>query len=121
MKILATVVDARGFACRGQYWSYCGLVKHEKLSGGRSYGRRKGQYSRTLKSIYKTAAIVAINGDNPIREYAEYLLANGVAEHNVRQAVARYIASITYGILKTGTRYEPYRWRKHLKQNRVAS
>lgn len=120
VKILATVVDAKRFSRRGQYWSYCGLVKHEKQSGGRSYGRRKAQYSRLLKSVYKTAATVAIGGKNTIREYYESLLADGVAEHNARHAVARHIAAVTFGILKTGTQYEPYRWRKDTDQTRVA-
>ena len=100
--------------------SYCGLVKHEKLSGGRSYGRRKPRYSHTLKAVYKTAAMAAIKGNNPIREYYEYLLAKGIAEHNARHAVARYIARVTYGILKNGTRYEPYRWRKNIERELVA-
>lgn len=118
VKILATVVDARRFPRSGNYLSYCGLVKNEKQSGGRSYGWRKSQYSRILKSVYKTAAMAAISGNNPIREYYDSLLVRGVAEHNARHAVARYIARITYGILKTGTHYEPYRWRKD--QSKVA-
>ncbi len=120
VKILATVVDARRFARSGKYLSYCGLVKNQKQSGGRSYGWRNPQYSRILKSVYKTAAMAAISGSNPIREYYESLLTRGVAEHNARHAVARYIARITYGILKTGTHYEPYRWRKDETQNKVA-
>ena len=120
VKILATVVDPHRFPSRGQYLSYCGLVKHEKQSGGRSYGQRKPQYSRILKAVYKTAAMAAISGNNPIREYYDSLLASGVAEHNARHAVARYIARITYGILKTGTCYEPYHWRKNKTQNQVA-
>jgi transposase len=112
VKIVATVVDARRFQCTGRYFSYCGLVKHEKLSGGRSYGHRKPRCNRVLKSVYKTAALAAIKGNNPMREYYDYLLAQGIAEHNARHAVARYIARISYGMLKNGTRYEPYRWRK---------
>lgn len=111
VKIVATVVDARRFPHSGKYMSYCGLVKHEKLSGGRSYGRRKPRYSRVLKSVYKTAALAAIRGHNAIREYYDHLLAQGVAEHNARHTVARYIARISYGMLKSETRYEPYRWR----------
>jgi transposase len=57
VRIVATVVDARRFSYTGKYFSYCGLVKHEKLSGGRRYGRRKPRYSRILKSVYKTAAL----------------------------------------------------------------
>ena len=110
-RIVACVVDAHRFPYVGKYFSYCGLVKHEKLSGGRSYGRRNPRYNRVLKSVYKTAAIAALKGNNPIREYYDYLMAQGVAEHNARHAVARYIARISYGMLKSGTRYEPYRWR----------
>jgi transposase len=119
-KILATVVDAQRFPRRGKFLSYCGLVKHEKLSGGRSYGRRKSQYSHLLKSVYKSAAMAAICGNNPIREYYDKLIAAGVARHNARHTIARYIARITYGILKTGTAYEPYRWRDHNKEHKVA-
>ncbi len=111
VKIVATVVDARRFPHAGKYLSYCGLVKHEKFSGGRSYGRRKPRYSRILKSVYKTAAMVALQSANPIREYYDHLVSRGVAEHNARHAVARYIARVSYGMLKSGTRYEPYRWR----------
>ena len=110
-KIVACVVDARRFASSAKYLCYCGLVKHEKLSGGRSYGRRKPRYSRVLKSVYKTAALASLKGNTPIREYYNHLLAQGVAEHNARHAAARYIARISYGILKNGTCYEPYRWR----------
>jgi transposase len=112
VRIVATVVDARRFPYAGKYLSYCGLVTHEKLSGGRSYGRRKPRYSRVLKCVYKTAALTALRGANPIRDYYDHLLGQGVAEHNARHAVARYIARISYGMLKSGTRYEPNRWRQ---------
>ena len=111
LKIVASVVDARRFPSVGKYFSYCGLVKHEKLSGGRSYGRRKPRYNRVLKSVYKIAAYAALKGTNPMREYYDYLRAQGIAEHNARHAVARYIARISYGMLKSGARYEPYRWK----------
>jgi transposase len=118
VKIVATVVDARRFPSTGKYLAYCGLVAHEKISGGRSYGYRQPRYNRMLKSVYKTAALAAIKGKNPVREYYDHLLARGVAEHNARHAVARYIARISYGMLKSGTRFEPYRWRQ--KETKVA-
>jgi hypothetical protein len=62
-----------------------------------------------LKSVYKTAALAVLKGNNPMRQYYEYLLAHGVAEHNARHAVARHIARISYGMLKNGTRYNPNR------------
>lgn len=112
VKILATVVDPRRFPNRGHYLSYCGLVRLAKTSGGRSYGQRTPRYSRRLKAVYKMAALAAIGGCNLIRDYYDCVVARGVAEHNARHAAARYIARISYGMLKTGQPYEPYRWRK---------
>ncbi len=109
VKIVATVVDARRFPYAGKYLSYCGLVKHEKLSGGRSYGRRRPRYSRVLKSVYRTASMASLKGNSPFRQYYDYLLEKGVAEHNAQHAVARYIARVSYGILKSGMHYDPNR------------
>jgi hypothetical protein len=111
VKILACVIDARRFSSKGKYYSYCGLVKHEKLSGGRSYGFRKPRYNHILKAVYKTAALVVLGGDNPISEYFQGLLSQGVAEHNARHAVSRYIARVTLGIIKSGEAYDPDRWK----------
>ncbi len=105
VKIVATVVDARRFPSGGHYLSYSGLVKHEKWSGGRRYGRRKGRYSRRLKSVYKTAAAVAIQRDTVWRAAYERMCGAGMAAHNARHAVARRIARITYGMMKNGTAY----------------
>lgn len=121
VKIVAIVVDARRFARAGNYLSYCGLIKHEKISGGRSYGRRRPRFNHTLKVVYKLAAMSVISGhNNPIREYYEYLLAKGCAEHNARNAVARYIARLTYGMLKTGKRYQAYQWRNQAAGHQAA-
>jgi len=120
VEILATVVDVRRFQRRGHYLSYCGLVKHQKYSGGRYYGRRKGQYNHTLKAVYKIAAMAALKGNNPIHKYYDILLSHGVADYNARNTVARYIARITYGILKTGMPYKPFRERTNSTPHKVA-
>ena len=121
VKIVAVVVNAHRFPRAGHYLSYCGLVEHEKISGGRSYGRRRPRYNHTLKTVYKLAAMSAISSENnPLRTYYDYLLASGVAEHNARQALARYIARVTYGMLKTGKRYRPYQQRSQVTARRVA-
>jgi len=117
VKIVAIVVDARRFPRSGHYLSYCGLVEHERISGGRSYGRRQPRFNHTLKAVYKVAAMAAISGtNNPMRAYYDFLCANGVAEHNARHAVARYIARVTYGMLKTGKRYRPFQQRSRERQ-----
>ena len=40
VQIMASVVNIRRFKRKGHFLSYCGLIKHEKMSGGRSYGKR---------------------------------------------------------------------------------
>ncbi|MHC1736462.1 MAG: transposase [Ignavibacteriaceae bacterium] len=113
VKILAMTVDPKRFKNTGKYLAYCGLVKHAKESGGRIYGRRNTRYSRVLKSAYKTAALAAIGGNNPVREYYEVLIKNGLAEYNARHTIARYIARLCFGIMKNPGKYEPYLWRKN--------
>lgn len=105
VKILGSVIDARRFPNRGHYWSYCGLVWHQKNSGGRHYGRRRPQYNHVLKAVYKTAALAAIYGRNQIADYYQNLLKAGRAEHDARHAAARYIARLSYGILKQATKH----------------
>ena len=112
--IYGTVIDGGRFANKNKYWGYCGLANHQKMSGGRSYGKRRIRHSRRLKSVYKTAALAAINGKNDIREYYEDLLSKGTPDYKARHAVARYIAKVTYAMMKNGTTYKPYGWRKEL-------
>lgn len=109
VKILASVVDARRFPRAGHYLSYCGLVKHEKLSGRRSYGRRTGRFNHQLKAVYKIAALAVLRTQGPLRVYYDRLIAGGVAEYNARHALARTIARITYGILKSGQPFHAHR------------
>lgn len=112
VKIYGTVIDAKRFLTKNKYWGYCGLVYHQKLSGNRSYGKRKTRYSRVLKGVYKTAALAAIRGNNDISEYYKYLLSKGLPEDKARNQIARYIATVTYAIMKYETEYIPYMWKK---------
>lgn len=114
--ILSIVIDGRRFKSSNHYLSYCGLVKHEKLSGGRSYGRRLPRYSRRLKGVYVSAAVRVASTENPLREYYEYLLnVKKLPVYNAKNALARYIAKISLGIIKSGEKYKPYKWRESRK------
>lgn len=107
VKIVATVLDPHRFPDRGHYWAYCGLVWHQKTSGGRSYGQRRPRFDRVLKSVYKTAALAVLNGKSELRDYYDRLRATGVAEHHARHALARKIATISLGLWKNNTAYRP--------------
>ena len=110
VKIAARVVDARRFKDKGKWLSYCGLVRQEKLSGGRSYGWKNPRYCRTLKGVFKTAALGVIGGENNFNEYYDFLLTKKhYSEHNARHAVARKIATIAWAVMKSEKPFDPKR------------
>ena len=62
------------FINNGHFLSYAGLIKLDRISGGRSYGKKTPRFCRQLKSVYKSGVLAAIGGNNPINDYYEYLI-----------------------------------------------
>jgi len=91
VKIISRVVTPYRFANKGHYLSYSGLIKLDKISGGKSYGKKNPRYCRQLKSVYKVGALVAIRGNN------------------ARNKTARRLAVLSLGIFRSGKKYQPYR------------
>ncbi len=121
VKIVARVVTPYRFSDKGHYLSYTGLVKLNKISGGRSYGKKNPRFCRQLKSVYKSGVLSAIGGNNPINDYYEYLIQEkGYPEHNARQMACRRLAILSLGVFKSGKKYQPFRW-DHVKIREGAS
>jgi transposase len=114
VRIAAVVVDPARFRDKGRFWSYCGLAKHHKMSGGRSYGKRTPRYSRALKCVFKTAALAVIESGsrNSLRDYYDSLLSRGVAPWNARNKVANKIADLALSIMGSGKLYQAGRLEK---------
>lgn len=109
VKLAAIIINANRFKDKGGWLSYCGLVELEKMSGGRSYGKKRPRYSRTAKCIFKTAAISTIFGSsaNAFKDYYEYLIKEkNYTDYNARHAVARKIAIVALGVFKSGKKYQ---------------
>jgi transposase len=103
VKVLAMVVDVKRFKDKGRFLSYCGLVKHEKMSGGKSYGQRSPRYCRVLKSVFRISALSVTFHSGPMKDYYLSLIQNhGYADYNARNRIARRIAILCYGVLKSG-------------------
>ena len=110
VKIVARIVTPFRFADKGHYLSYAGLVKHEKISGGRSYGKKNPRFCRMMKSIYKSGVIAAIGGNNFIDDYYEHLIKEkNYPVYNARNKACRRLATISFGVFKSGKKYTPYR------------
>ena len=74
VKIVSRVVDAKRFKKRNQFLSYCGLVKHDRISGGKNYGRKNTRYSRMMKCALNTAFLTSLRGDGEFKHRYEYLM-----------------------------------------------
>ena len=110
VKIVARVVTPHRFPGKGHYLSYTGLIKLDRISGGRSYGKKSSRYSRQLKSVYKSGVLAAIGGNNPINDYYEHLIQEkNYPDHNARQKACRRLATLSLGVFKSGKKYQPFR------------
>ena len=110
VKIVARVTSPYRFADKGKYWSYAGLIKHDKISGGKSYGKKSPRYCRQMKNVYKTGVNAAIRGNNPINDYYQYLVKEkGEPPYNARHKACRRLAALSLGVFKSGEKYQPYR------------
>lgn len=110
VQIAATIVDAKRFETQGRFLSYCGLIKLERMSGGKSYGKKSPRCNRIFKRVFKMAAqsILQAGVENPMRQFYDYLInEKKKPEYIARHAVARKIAVLSYGILKTNKIFDP--------------
>lgn len=108
MQIMSIVVDISRFPSRGHFLSYCGLIRHKKISGGRSYGSRAPRCYRGLRQVFKMAAhsVTQDRCHNGMRTLYEYYIEEKnkspqMAKHNI----SRRLAILVYGVLKSGKRY----------------
>lgn len=107
IKIASIVVSADRFLSGNHFLSYCGLVRLEKMSGGKSYGSKRPRHRRDLKTVYKTAALSCISHETGFKEYYEYLIErNKYPTFKARHAVARKIAIASLGVMRSGQSYK---------------
>jgi transposase len=105
-KIVSQVVDPRRFASKYKFYSYCGLVRHPRDSGGKSYGTTRIWGNRILKCVYKTAGYAVLNSNNRLRAYYDKLRERGASHENAYNAVCRKIAAISLSVWKHGCMYD---------------
>lgn len=119
VKVASRVVDPKRFSTKGRFLSYCGQVKHDMISGGKSYGKRKTNYSRQLKNVFDTAAVacIAAGENNFLKQRYEYLIREKrYPKHNARKHIARHAAVLAWGVMKSGKRFEMNRNRENRKE-----
>lgn len=119
-EIVAMVVTPHRFRTRRQLWAYAGLAVRTRSSGEYRFesgaalrtGKhiRRGlnrDFNRTLKKVFKEAAVSAVCSPGPLLECYERLLARGVRAELARLTIARKIAAIALAIWKKGVAFDP--------------
>lgn len=120
VKIASRVVDPHRFPTPGHFLSYCGLIKLDRISGKKIYGRKNPRYCRLLKDVFKMAAVICIRekNNNALRDYYLYLIdEKKLPTFHARHAVARRLAILSWGILKNGKPFDPMRRTKCKSQS----
>lgn len=122
IKVAAAVVDPRRFPTAGKFLAYCGLIKYEKLSGGKSYGKIRTNYNRTLKNVFDVAALACLQaGENNFlkKDYLYLTEEKKLASHQARHAIARKAAIIAWGVMKSGKKFDCNKRRKDQADKKV--
>jgi transposase len=111
-KIAAILIDPARFGRKGKVLAFCGLIRLDRISDGKYYGSKKPRYCRSLKAVFKIAAmnVIGKNAKGPLKQYYEYLIKEKrYSDYNARHAVARRIAILAYGVFKSGKKFNPER------------
>ncbi|GAB63674.1 transposase [Candidatus Jettenia caeni] len=104
-KIVSQVIDPERFSSKYKYYSYCGLVRHKRISDGRGYGSEKIWGNRILKCVYKMAGHSVLKGKSGLRNYYDTLRLRGISHDNAYNAVCRKIAAISLSVWRKSENY----------------
>ena len=122
-ELLPVVVTPYRFASRSNFWAYCGLGVVMRSSSDwvrtqtgqwvkapllQTRGLNRN-FNRTLKRIFKGAAITVImqGADEPLYRHYERLLEGGTKPNLAKLTIARQIASIVLALWRSEERYDP--------------
>jgi transposase len=122
-QVIAAVSSPHRFRTKRQFWPFCGLAVVTHSSGdyewdGDRVKRRKKpvqtrglnkNYNRTLKAVFKGAALTAIATNKEFKEYYQRMIDKGIRPEMARLTVARKIAAITLSVWKKGEKFDPQR------------
>lgn len=117
-KIVAQVIDPGRFKTKYRYFSYCGLVRHRRISGGRDYGSEEIHGNKILKCVYRMAGYSALRGNNGLKKYYDQLREHGTSHENAYHAVCRKIAAISLSVWRNRKEYnDTYFVSNHLRRD----
>lgn len=124
-QLIASVATPHRFRSKRQFWSYCGLAVRTRSSADHHFVGRDARrttkaatrgltqdHNRTLKYVFKSAALTASRCE-PFKSWYAELLARGLRPELARVTVARKIAAITLAVWKKGETFDGDKLIKH--------
>ena len=119
-QIIAGVSSPHRFRTKRQFWPYCGLAVVTHSSGDYEWDdervkRRKKpvqtrglnkNFNRTLKAVFKGAALTAIATNKEFKQYYQRMIDNRIRPEMARLTVARKISAITLAVWKRGEKFD---------------
>jgi len=105
-KIVSQVIEPGRFRNKYKYYSYCGLVRHPRESGGKKYGSTRADGNHILKCVYKMAGHTVLRGKSQLRIYYEHLRQAGRGHKSAYNAVCRKLAAISLSIWRHNKEYK---------------
>jgi transposase len=118
-EVVAIVVDPHRFADKYKFFSYAMLVSHRQMSDGRQYGSVAAHGRSQLKSIFKSAALSALQSDNAFRRKYDGMIAAGSSDKAARCAVARSLAATVLGVWKSDKKYDDNFQKEQSRRNAI--
>lgn len=104
-KIVSIVVSPERFLNKYKFYSYCGLVKHVRESGGKNYGEKVAYGNSTLKCVFRMAGQTVLRGSSGLRREYDQMMSKGLSSRAAYNAVCRKIASLSLVLWKKKERY----------------
>jgi transposase len=117
-QVVGIIVTPERFSDKYHFFSYAKLVRHKQGSDGKQYGNKQGHGQVQLKSIFKSATISALRGDNAFRRKYDQMRTAGTPDKAARNSVARALAATVLGVWKTGKKYNDHYREVKQRQNR---
>lgn len=122
-QLIAAAATPHRFRTKRQFWPYCGLAVVTHSSGDyewvdeRIRKRKKPvqtrglnkNFNRTLKAVFKGAALTAIRNNKEFKQYYQRMIDKGIRPEMARLTVARKLAAITLAVWKKGEKFDPER------------
>jgi transposase len=105
-QIVAVMVTPHRFADKYHLFSYAMLTKHDRVSDGKLYGKRRPLGQSVLKSVFKSAVLSATQSNTAFRRKYEEKRRAGADDRAARSDVARRIAATVFGVWKSGKKYD---------------